>query len=100
MLPGLGGAARQQSLVCAEAAANNTKSSRGGDGQRARLGSHAVAGRQQRYTQLLNRALQDSGEAQVRPSPSDAFLVGPSASASHSATSQPGFGFFVASVRL
>ena len=29
-----------------------------------------MAGRQQRYTQLLNRALQDSGERQVRLSPS------------------------------
>lgn len=49
----------------AEAAAGNSKSSNG-SAQKASLGSHGVAGRQQRYTQLLNRALQDSGERQVR----------------------------------
>ena len=33
--------------------------------EEARLGSHAVAGKQQRYTQLLNRAMQDDNGRQV-----------------------------------
>ena len=48
----------------ASAAVSNDKGSSGG-GQKDRLGSHAVAGKQQRYTQLLNRAMQDDSGRQV-----------------------------------
>ena len=68
-----------QSHLCAEGEApcQEHDSSLGKTGP---LGSHAVAGRQQRYTQLLNRAMQDNsrgGQGTVRCTLSvvDAALV-------------------------